>query len=63
MHKAGKAFLYIGISLAAIGLFVGFTLMFMGHSEQAKWLIGLVPVGFVLMLAGVVGTQLSGKSD
>ncbi|MEJ2390615.1 MAG: hypothetical protein P8019_04350 [Gammaproteobacteria bacterium] len=32
--------------------------MFMGNDDQAKFLIGLVPIGFVLLLAGMVTTLL-----
>jgi uncharacterized membrane protein len=63
MHRAGRASIYIGIALVAIGLIVGFTAMFMDYDDQAKMLIGLVPIGFVLLLAGTVATQLSTPRD
>jgi uncharacterized membrane protein len=63
MHRAGRASIYIGIALVAIGLIVGFTAMFMDYDDQAKILIGLVPIGFVLLLAGTVATQLSTPRD
>jgi hypothetical protein len=58
MHQAGRFAIYIGIGLIAVGLIVGFTFMFMGNDDQAKFLIGLVPIGFVLLLAGMVTTLL-----
>ena len=63
MYRAGKITIYIGIGLVAVGLIVGFTFMFMGNDDQAKFLIGLVPIGFVLLLAGTVTTLLSSPRD
>jgi len=59
MHQVGKVTIYIGIALTAIGLIVGFSAMFTDSDNLAKVFIGLVPVGFVLLLAGTVATQLS----
>ena len=63
MHQAGRVTIYIGITLTAIGLVIGFTTMFMGHDDDAKVFIGLVPIGFVLLLVGTVTTQLSSPRD
>jgi len=63
MHRAGRVSIYIGIALVAMGLIVGFTAMFMDYDNLAKMLIGLVPIGFVLLLAGTVATQLSPPRD
>ena len=63
MHRAGRASIYIGIALVAIGLIVGFAAMFMDYDDHAKMLIGLVPIGFVLLLVGTVATQLSSPRD
>ena len=59
MHRVGKITIYIGIALVAGGLIIGFSFMIMGYGNQAKILIGLIPIGFVLLLAGTVATQLS----
>ena len=59
MHKLGKITIYIGIALTAIGMIVGFTAMFMDSDNLAKVFIGLVPVGFILLLTGTVASQLS----
>ncbi len=59
MHQLGKVAIYIGIALVVIGLIVGFTTMFMDKDNLAKMFIGLVPIGFILLLTGTVTTQLS----
>ena len=59
MHRAGRIAIYIGIGLVAVGLIVGFTLMFMGNDDQAKFFIGLVPIGFVTLLTGSVTSLLA----
>lgn len=63
MHRAGRVSIYIGIALVLSGLVVGFGAMFMDYDNQAKVLIGLVPIGFVLLLAGTVATQLAPPKD
>ena len=63
MHRAGRVSIYIGIALVLSGLVVGFGAMFMDYDNQAKVLIGLVPIGFVLLLAGTVATQLTPPKD
>jgi len=50
---------YTGIFLIAIGLFVGFGAMFQHVDNIAVRALGLVPIGFVVLLAGTVATQLS----
>ena len=63
MHLAGRIMIYIGIGMAAVGLIVGFTFMFMGNDDLAKILIGLVPIGFLSLLTGTVTTLLSPPND
>ena len=63
MHRVGKITIYIGIALVAVGLVIGFSAMLMGYSNQAKMFIGLIPIGFVLLLAGTVATQLSAPNE
>jgi uncharacterized membrane protein len=62
MHRAGKITLYVGIALIVIGMIVGFSAMFMDKDNLAKVFLGLVPIGFVLLLTGTVATQLSVSS-
>ncbi len=63
MHQVGRVTIYIGGALTALGLIIGFGAMFMDHDDYAKLFIGLVPVGFVLLLTGTVTTLLSTPRD
>ncbi len=63
MHQVGRVTIYIGIALIVIGMIVGFTAMFMDSDNLAKIFIGLVPIGFVLLLTGTVMTQLSAPNQ
>jgi len=59
MYQLGKITIYVGIALVAIGLIVGFTAMLLDNDNLAKVFIGLVPIGFILLLTGTVASQLS----
>jgi len=63
MHQVGRVTIYIGIALTVIGMIIGFTAMFMDADNLAKVFIGLVPIGFVLLLTGTVMTQLSAPNQ
>ena len=63
MYQAGRISIYIGIGLVALGLIIGFGLMWLDHDDEAKIFIGLVPIGFVLLLAGTVSTLLAPPRD
>ena len=63
MHRVGKITIYIGIALTVIGMVIVFTALFKDLDNLAKFFIGLVPIGFVLLLAGTVATQLSAPSS
>ena len=63
MHKIGKVILYTGIVLIACGIIFGFIAMFRDADSQAVNWLGMVPIGFILMLAGTVATQLSQPKD
>ena len=63
MHKIGKITLYIGILLIACGIIIGFAAMINDADSQAVNWLGMVPIGFILMLAGTVATQLSRPKD
>jgi hypothetical protein len=58
MHAVGKLTIYLGILMVASGLAVGFTGMAIKSDFAAQW-IGLVPLGFLMLLLGTVMTQLS----
>lgn len=61
MHRAGVVVVWIAIFLTAIGLIAGFGGLALGYDDAAVWWLGLIPIGFALLLAGVVMTQLSRK--
>ena len=68
MHRVGLGILWIGIVLVAVGMIFGFGGMVIGASDGVVNLIALVPWGFLLLLTGTVGTQLTrpaspGESD
>lgn len=49
---------WFGIALTAIGLLVGFGLMFAGVDDYAVLFLGAVPFGFLFLFSGLVGTLL-----
>ncbi len=59
MHKMGVFFFWLGLALTVFGLVVGFWRLF-AEAPDAMLYMSAVPVGFVLMFAGLVATQLSG---
>ena len=63
MHAAGKIAIYIGIAMTTLGLVIGFGAMLMDADNQAINWLGIIPLGFVVLLAGTVATQLSKPDD
>jgi hypothetical protein len=63
MYRVGRIAVWLGIVLIAAGLVVGFTAMFADSDSVAVNTLGLVPLGFVVLLAGTVMTQLAGTSE
>ena len=63
MRRFGRIVLYLGIALIAVGVLVGFTVMFINRDNSAIGWLGLVPIGFVSVLTGLVGILLSGPTD
>jgi len=61
MRRVGRYTVYAGAILVAIGLIGGFTALFRDADSLAVNLLTLVPLGFVLLLAGTVISQLSGS--
>ena len=59
MYRIGLVLLWIGIVLVAVGMIFGFGGMVLGAGPAFVNLIGLVPWGFLLLLTGMVGTQLA----
>ena len=63
MNTAGRVAVIVGIALIVAGLVIGFGAMFMGEDQQAVDWLALVPLGFVVMLAGTVSSQLTKPKD
>ncbi|MDH5391962.1 MAG: hypothetical protein OEY11_02125 [Gammaproteobacteria bacterium] len=49
---------YIGIVIIVIGMLAGFTYLFMGADDTAKYFLGMIPVGFLILFVGVVTNML-----
>jgi len=60
MYQVGRIAVYLGILLIATGIMVGFGAMWLDADGQAINWLGIIPVGFVVLLLGTVMTQLSG---
>lgn len=58
MHRVGVIVIWIALALTIAGLAVGFGGLAGGDQENALLWLGLIPIGFALLLAGVVMTQL-----
>lgn len=56
MYRAGRLLIWLGVALCAVGLVGGFAMLFRDSDAAAVNLLGLVPLGFVLLFAGVVAT-------
>lgn len=59
MHRLGKALLLIGALLVAVGMAFGFWFLLTDADNPALSLLGLVPLGFIGLLAGTVMTLFS----
>ena len=59
MHRVGRWAIFAGVFLVAIGMVVGFIAMFRDADDIAITVLGLIPLGFITLLAGTVATQLS----
>ena len=60
MYQLGRYAVYIGILLITAGMLVGFGSMWLDADGKAVTWLGIIPVGFVVLLLGTVMTQLSG---
>lgn len=61
MYKAGKWAVWFGVLLTAVGLLVGFPLLFLDHDDLAMAFLTAVPWGFLFLFSGLVGTLLGDK--
>jgi len=59
--KLGRIIVIIGLVLTASTLAAGFATMMMARPE-AKFFLMLVPVGFLILFAGVVMVVMTGES-
>ena len=63
MHKAGKFAVIAGILLIVSGMVIGFTLLFNEGENAIIWLGTIIPLGFIVLLTGMVTTLLSERND
>jgi hypothetical protein len=63
MLRIGRYTAYFGGIMTLLSLVIGFTAMFKGVEDMAKFFIMLVPVGFLLLFMGVVTTFLVTTED
>jgi hypothetical protein len=61
MNRLGVFASYVGFICTAVGLAVGFYHLPSGDGEKIGFWLAWVPVGFVLLLAGLTTTQLMKK--
>lgn len=54
MHRLGTVLIWLGLVMNLVGLVFGFGAMYVDADHQAVNLLGLVPLGFMALLAGVV---------
>lgn len=59
MHRFGTFLIWLGLLLSVGGLAIGFGAMFIDADHEAVNVLGLVPLGFMLLLAGVVTVLFS----
>lgn len=62
LHQFGLRTLYLGVILSVVGLAVGFTAMIFYPGHYLVNAIGLIPIGFIALMAGTVGVMM-GRPD
>ena len=63
MYQFGRVAVVAGILLITAGMLIGFTAMGLDSDGSAVNWLAVVPIGFVVLLLGIVMTQLSGKGN
>ncbi|MEN9503078.1 MAG: hypothetical protein RI964_2363 [Pseudomonadota bacterium] len=53
MDRIGRYSFIVGLVLTIIGLIFGFGFMFAGNDELAKTFLMVVPLGFLILFAGL----------
>jgi len=61
--RIGRIATWLGIILIAVGLVAGFGLIWLGHHQTAKTFLMLTPIGFLLLLTGVVTAFLTDETE
>lgn len=57
MLKFNNAIFYLGIFITAIGVFIGFPLIFWGNQNIGMYFVSMIaPMGFLLFFTGFVGS-------
>ena len=60
-QRFGRYTVFTGIALVAAGLLIGFGAMIFAPGSHLVKAIGLVPIGFVVLLTGTVVALLGGR--
>lgn len=56
MLKFNTIIFYLGIALTAIGVLIGFPLIFWGNQDIGMYLVSMIaPIGFLLFFTGFIG--------
>ena len=63
MLRIGRITTWLGVILTAVGLIAGFGLIWLGQQQTAKIFLMLTPIGFLLLLTGVVTAFLSDETE
>ncbi|ANB01019.1 hypothetical protein [Ectothiorhodospira sp. BSL-9] len=63
MYRLGKISMLVGTLVCLISLITGFTALFTGYDELAKYFLSLVPISFLLVFTGLVTVVLTGPRD
>jgi hypothetical protein len=53
MDRFGQYVLILGLVMTIVGLVFGFGFMFSGQQEWAKFFLMVVPLGFLILFAGL----------
>lgn len=60
-RQFGRYTVFVGIALVAVGMVLGFGAMMFAPGSAFVKAIGLVPIGFVVLLTGTVVALLGGR--
>ena len=63
MHRLGRITTWLGIILASVGVIAGFSLLAANQQAVAKFFLMLTPIGFILLLTGLVTTLMVDKPE